>query len=148
MWLGCLELEISLFCHNVHTSKYARYIFCGQTIGRQGQKEVAKTKQNRNKPPKSQCYSLQKIVLHLLSFKRHLMIFYMQILYKTVHVSGMLLCSGLVDVIIFMVFSDQKYYRGHYRLFICLIKDIGLPGRQTSAYSKQTLNPRYVTPSE
>lgn len=49
MWLGCLELEISLICHKVHASKYARYIFCRQKIGRQGQKEVEKHT-NSNRP--------------------------------------------------------------------------------------------------
>lgn len=40
------------------------------------------------------------------------------------HVSGMPLCPGLVEGIIFMAFSDQKNYREHYRLLTYLVKAI------------------------
>lgn len=54
------------------------------------------------------------------------------------HVFGIPLCPGLVEGIIFMIFSDQKNYRERYILFTNLVKATVCLEGVPSAYSKQT----------
>ena len=54
------------------------------------------------------------------------------------HVSGIPLCLGLAESIIFMIFSGQKNYRKHYRQFTYLVKAIVCLEGVPSAYSKWT----------